>query len=216
MDTSKAKIIIIRHGESLGNANKLYLGHTDMDLSERGFEQAKMAAEYFKDEKFSAIYSSDLKRALNTALKHAELHSMPVIGGKELREVYLGEWEGKPISEVRAKWPFEFDVEWRERYGSMTPPGGEPVFLAGKRMYDKLLSIAKEVEGTTLVAAHGGVIRAFWCYMQGVEPSKWAEFVPFPSNASATFVGFDGEKLIPVQYSFDDYLLSNKTYILEA
>ncbi len=212
MDT---KFILIRHGESLGNANNLYLGHTDLDLCERGKEQALQAANYFKDREISAIYSSDLLRAYNTALPHAELHGLKVIKSKELREVYLGEWEGLPVADVRRRWPHEFDVEWRGRYGSMTLPGGESVFLAGKRMYDKLLSIAKEQEGTVLVTAHGGVIRAFWCYANGVEPSEWAAFVPFPSNASASFVGFDGEKLIPLEFSFDDYI-ENKTFIVDA
>ena len=209
----ETKIILIRHGQSLGNAKKLYLGHTDLDLSDVGREQAHAAAEYFKDEEISAIYSSDLLRAYNTALAHAELRSIEVIGSTELREVYIGEWEGKLIEEIRERWPYEFDVEWRDQFGSMTPPGGEPVYEAGKRMYNKLLSIAKETDGKVLVAAHAAVIRAFWCYMNGVEPSEWAAFVPFPSNASATFVGFDGEKLIPIRYSFDDYLEGNKTFI---
>lgn len=211
----ETKIILIRHGQSLGNAMKIYLGHTNLDLSDIGIEQARAAAEYFKDEEISAIYSSDLLRAYNTALAHAELRSMQVIASPELREVYIGEWEGRPLDEVRARWPYEFDVEWKEKFGSMTPPGGEPVYEAGKRMYNKLLSIAKENDGKLLVAAHGGVIRAFWCYMNGVEPSEWAAFVPFPSNASATFVGFDGEKLTPIRYSFDDYLEGNKTFIVE-
>ena len=67
----ETKIILIRHGQSLGNAQKIYLGHTDLDLSDVGREQAHAAAEYFKDEEISAIYSSDLLRAYNTALAHA-------------------------------------------------------------------------------------------------------------------------------------------------
>ena len=211
----ETKIILIRHGESLGNANKLYLGHTDLDLSERGKEQALEAAEYFKEREISAVYSSDLLRAYNTALPHAELRGLKVIKSVELREVHVGKWEGMPVAEVRRIWPHEFDVEWREKFGSMSPPGGESVFLAGRRMYDKLLSIAKSEEGTVLVASHGAVIRAFWCYANGVEPCKWAPYVPFPSNASASFVGFDGEKLIPLEFSFDAYI-SNKTFIVDA
>ena len=42
--------------------------------------------------------------------------------------------------------------------------------------------------------------------MQGIEPSRWADTVPFANNASATFVGFDGERLIPISYSFDGYM----------
>jgi broad specificity phosphatase PhoE len=203
MDT---KFILIRHGESQANALKTYAGHSDFDLSELGRAQARVSAEFFKDEDISAIYASDLKRAFNTALAHAELHSMEVIPTKEFREINVGAWEATPIAEIRAKWPKEFDIDWKTTFGDMTPPGGEPVYEAGKRMYNKLLAIAKERDGKILVAAHAAVIRAFWCYMQGVEPSKWAAFVPFATNASATFVGFDGERLYPIKYSFDDYL----------
>ena len=206
------EFIIIRHGESLANASKIYAGQTDIDLSDLGREQARIAAEYFKDEKITAIYASDLKRAYNTALAHSELHGLPVIPSEGLREVFIGEWEGLCLDVVREKWPYEFDVLWKQSYGDMTPPGGEPVFDAGKRMYEELLSIAKKESGKVIIASHAAIIRAFWCYMQGVQPDKWAEFVPFPSNASASFVGFDGENFVPLCYSFDEYL-EYKSYI---
>lgn len=211
-----AKFVLIRHGESIGNATKTYLGHTDIGLSEKGIEQAEAAAQYFKDENFSAIYSSDLVRAYDTALPHARLHSMSIIKSRELREVNVGEWEGKTISYITEKWPDEFYIEWKQNFGIATPPGGESVYLAGKRMYDKLMSIAKEVDGKILVTAHAAVIRAFWCYFQGVEPRLWGEFVPFPTNASASFVGFDGEKFIPIRYSFDDYISQSSSLLREA
>ena len=68
------KIIIIRHGQSIGNLKRIYLGHTNLGLSELGAEQAEIAARYFKNEKISAIYSSDLDRAYYTALPHSIYH----------------------------------------------------------------------------------------------------------------------------------------------
>ena len=202
----KTKIIIIRHGQSLGNEQRIYLGHTDYDLSVIGKKQAEICADYFADENISAIYSSDLIRAYNTALPHSLRHSLPVQKSQNLREVNVGEWEGRKIDEIRELWPHEFDYEWAKLFGSSTPPGGEPVYEAAKRAYNELLDIAKANEGTILVTMHGAVIRAFWCYSQGIEPQLWGSHVPFPTNASASFVGFDGEKLIPLQYSFDEYL----------
>lgn len=213
MDT---KFILIRHGESVANATHKYAGHSDYELSPKGHQQAWAAAEYFKTEKLTAIYSSDLKRAYSTALPHSKLHAIPVIKSRELREVYVGEWEDQYLSDIIERWPDEFCVEWRQKFGSSTPPGGESVYRAGKRMHDKLLSLAKEVDGKILIVAHAAVIRAFWCYFQGIEPLEaWAEFVPFPSNASASLVGFDGERFVPIKYSFDDYL-SDKAFVTEA
>ncbi len=210
------KFILIRHGQSLGNANNIYLGHTDLDLSEVGKAQAKTAAEHFRDEDISAIYSSDLIRAYNTAVPHAELHSLEIHVSEKLREVNIGLWEGKNVTELKEKWYKEFQVEWKGRFGSATPPSGEPVFSAGKRMYDELMSIAKSCDGKILVTSHAAIIRAFWCYASSIEPSEWAKYVPFPANASASFVAFDGEKLIPLKYSFDDYLNDNKIILPDA
>ena len=211
-----AKFILIRHGESMANATFRYAGHSDYELSPKGRMQAEAAAEYFKDEKLSAIYSSDLKRAYSTAIPHSERHSLPIIKSKELREVYVGEWENQTVSDITERWHNEFCVEWKQKFGSSTPPEGESVYLAGKRMHDKLMSIAKEIDGKILVTAHAAVIRAFWCYFQGIEPQLWGEFVPFPTNASASFVGFDGEKFIPIRYSFDDYISQNSSLLREA
>ena len=200
------KIYLIRHGESLGNATRLYLGHTNLDLSEKGKMQADAAAEYFKNFEISAIYSSDLLRAHNTALPHARLHGLSVNDSVNLREIYLGDWEGMPIDELKEKWENEFVGIWYGKFGSCLPPNGELVYNAGKRLHDELLRIARENDGTILITSHAAAIRAFWCYFQGIEPDLWAQFVSFPTNASATFVGFDGEKFYPIKYSFDDYL----------
>ena len=202
----ETKIILIRHGQSLGNATKTYLGHTDLGLSEKGEDQARIAADYFKDTDIEAIYSSDLKRAYNTALPHAKYHNLEVTASTELREVNVGVWEGMLMDDIIERWPQEFCIDWRQKFGTSTPPGGEPVREAAKRIYNKLLSIAKAHKGVVLVATHAAVIRAFWCYSQGIEPENWAESYPFPTNASASFVGFDGEKLIPLKFSFDEYI----------
>ena len=205
MNFDNVKIILIRHGQSLGNANNLYLGHTNLDLSEKGIEQAEIAAQYFKDFDIEAIYSSDLLRAYNTALPHAKLHGLEIILSKDLREVFLGEWESLPLDKLKTDYYHEFEEVWHGEFGTSTPPGGESVLDASKRMYAALLKIAKSHDGIVLVAAHGGVIRGFWCLASGLEPSEWARNFPFPTNASASFVAFDGEKLIPIKYSFDEY-----------
>jgi broad specificity phosphatase PhoE len=205
----EAKFILIRHGESLGNLKRIYLGHTDWDLSDSGKKQAQICAQYFKDADISAIYSSDLLRAYNTAVPHSLIHGLKIIPSEQLREVRVGAWEGKEISYISENWYKEFEIIWRGEFGTSTPPDGEAVIAAAKRFKAKLLAIAKEQSGTVLITAHAAVIRAFWCYISGIEPRLWGSFVPFPTNTSATFIGLDGENLVPIRYSFDDYL--NKT-----
>ena len=200
------KIILIRHGQSIGNLKRIYLGHTNLGLSELGAEQAERAARYFKDEKISAIYSSDLDRAYFTAIPHAKIHKLPIIKTEELREIYMGLWEGVAIDEIRKTQQYEFDIVWRQKFGESTPPGGEKVTDAARRIYNKLISIAKAHDGKILVTTHAALIRSLWGLLSGLAPSEWGEAYFFPTNASASYLGFDGEKLIPLKYSFDDYL----------
>ena len=94
------RLVIIRHGQSEANANYIFAGHSDFDLSELGKDQAKLAAEYlFKRIKPDAIYSSDLLRAYHTATPVGEIFNMPVIKEKGFREIFAGAWEGLSFAE---------------------------------------------------------------------------------------------------------------------
>ena len=194
------KIYLIRHGESLANAKRIYLGHTDWDLSPLGKEQAECVAEFLKDEKIDVIYSSDLIRAYNTALPHAKRRGMEIIPDKSFREIYLGEWECSPLDELEAKYPEEFSIGWRQNFGICSVPGGESVPELAKRIYAAVERVGKENEGkTVLVACHAAAIRSFWGLLTNTPAEEVCEKIPFPLNASVTTVIYDG-KLIPVEY----------------
>ena len=79
MNNQSTEIVIIRHGESLANKERIMIGQSDYDLSDRGREQAAATAEFLKNEHFDAIYSSDLCRAYNTALPNAKLRGLEII-----------------------------------------------------------------------------------------------------------------------------------------
>lgn len=198
---------LVRHGESLGNATRTYLGHTDLDLSERGYAQARVTAEHLRTVPFDAIYSSDLLRAHNTAVPHAEIHGLSIVDSVDLREVFLGDWEGCAVEKLLSEHHEEFAVKWLGEFGSFAFPGGESVYHAACRFYDKLLEIAKENEGkTVLITAHAAVIRAFWCKINGVSPLEaWGAAFPFSTNAAYSRCTFDGEKFIPLEYSCDSH-----------
>lgn len=202
------KIILIRHGQSIGNATKTVLGHTDLDLSELGYKQAKTTAEYLKNEKIVIIYSSDLKRAYNTAVPNGNFHNLEVIPDKKLREVYLGAWEGRTVDEIIGKWGIEaFRDEWLGKFGAFCFPEGESIADAGTRFYNEVLTISQQNEGkTVLIVAHAAVIRAFWAIISGVSWDQVAEKVPFASNASFSVAYFDGKSIFPDIYSYDEHL----------
>ena len=158
------KIIIVRHGESLGNLNHIMLGHTDIDLAPRGFLQAEAAAEFLKDEQIDRVYSSDLIRAMHTAEPHAKLRGMEVIPSRKLRECYVGDWENVPLDEIVEKWPDLFFEGWRKSFGTFRIPGGwgncrgvfqNPAERFAKKLYRwRYCNFAKQQQGVFLPKCH--------------------------------------------------------------
>lgn len=204
------RIILIRHGESLGNANRTILGHTDLDLSPLGYSQANATAEHLKCEKIDVIYSSDLKRALNTALPHAKIRNMDVICSEKLREIYVGAWENMKIDDIIAKWGREeYEDKWKNNFGTYKFPDGESVEQGGTRFYKEILRICHENKGkTVLIAAHAAVIRSCWAIISGISWQNLAKTYQFPTNASYSIAYFDGEKISPDSYSNDSHLVT--------
>lgn len=210
------KVILIRHGESLGNLNNIMLGHTDIDLAPRGYLQAEACAEYLKNERIDAIYSSDLIRAYHTAEPHARMRGLSITTSKELRECNVGDWENVPLEEIVEKDHSLFYDGWRDSFGTFEIPGGESVPHAAERFYREVLGIAKRNVGkTVLIAAHAAVIRAFWGKITKTPPEKLASTYLYPTNASCSFLYFDGEELLPIEYSVDEHLSEIGTIVFK-
>ena len=204
----KTKIIFIRHGESQGNAVRKILGHTDMDLSELGYRQARATAEALKDEHVDAIYSSDLLRAFNTAKPNADMRGLEVIPSKQLREVFVGKWEDRFAEDIIAEYgEEEYFGRWLGSFGTYVFPEGEAVWDAGNRFHREVLRIAEMHPGQTIIiAAHAAVIRACWGVFTGLTPENIAQNLPFPTNASYSVASYEDGKLTPVAFSCDEHL----------
>ena len=203
----ETKIILVRHGQSVGNANRIYLGHTNLGLTERGKTQAQCTAERLRDEKIDAIYSSDLLRAHDTAVPHSEIHGLPINDRQELREVNVGVWEGMSIDDMIRDYHDEFVIEWRQNFGTFTPPGGESMPDVGRRIYKAVEEIAKAHEGqTVLITSHAAAIREFWGMILGLEFEQIAAAVPFPANASFSTLSYCDGKFTPLEFSVSDHI----------
>lgn len=203
----KTRMILIRHGESLGNAKRIILGHTDWDLTDLGRRQAEMTAEALADRKVDAIYSSDLLRAYNTVLPMATSRGLEVIPDKGLREQFIGEWEGRNVQDIAESYGDLYHVEWCRNFGTFKAPGGESIVELGERIYRTLAAIAEKNEGKTLIIGlHAAAIRAFWGRMCKVAPEELAETYPFPSNASYSEIDFENGEFTPISFSCDKHL----------
>lgn len=98
-------ILLARHGETDWNREGRFQGWADPPLNPTGREQARALARQLADVPFDAVYSSDLRRAHETALIVAEPHCVPVVADAELREIDVGSWSGLTRREIEARFP---------------------------------------------------------------------------------------------------------------
>ena len=202
------KLLFLRHGLSVTNKLGCFCGQLDAPLDEEGYVQAEQVAEYIcANYKIDAIYSSDLKRAYNTAMPHATRRGLSVQPSKELREIRLGDWEGKKVAEVIVEYGDMYDKDWLLGYGTFRFPGGESTIEAGERFLAECSRIAEENDGkTVLVTAHAAVIRSFFSLVMNIPPEEVAGKLPFPTNASFSEVFYEGGKFTSGRFSVDDHL----------
>lgn len=187
-------VYLIRHGQSLGNLKRNFLGHTDWDLTELGYKQADCVAQYFDKISVDAIYSSDLMRARNTVVPLAKAKGLEIFSDKNLREIYAGLWEGQNYQFIEEKTPSEWKGWQRADSEDMGPAQGESVKELLSRVYGALLKIAQNSDGKTVVVAlHATPIRVVTNHVLGKSLSELYS-TPWVANASITRLNFEDNK----------------------
>jgi len=193
--------LLLRHGETEHTVGKLFSGSGGADpaLTPRGREQAAAAASALADRGITAVVSSPMRRARETADVFASSLGLPVGEVNDLRECAFGEWEGRSFAEVRERWPDEL-LAWLAST-SVAPPGGESFDAVERRVRlarDKLL--ARHPEGAVLAVSHVTPIKtlvrvslgapATALYRMELSPASLTEIQWF-SNGSASLRRFN-------------------------
>jgi len=148
-------LILVRHGETEWNAQRRYLGQSDILLSPFGRQQAELVAERLAHQKIDAVYASDLKRAWETAALIAQKHTLKVFSEPRLRELKFGVLEGLTFDEAQTQYP-EMIAAWFVDF-NQPPDGAETIDLFHARIADLLDDLKqKHDEQTLLLVGHGG------------------------------------------------------------
>jgi probable phosphoglycerate mutase len=199
------KIYLVRHGQSKANELDLFLGHGDLDLTEKGLKQAQLASKYLSTLKIDVIYSSDLMRAYHTSLPTAKLLNLSVNKEKGLREIDCGEWDFMKFDDLRVKFKESFDV-WVDNVADARCDGGESVEEVQNRMVETIKKIAKENYGkNVLIFSHATSIRCFAGYCTG-KGKYGIQEIPWANNCSLTEVEYEDGNFRLIEYGKDDYL----------
>ncbi len=183
-------LLLIRHGESVANADRVFVGHTDVDLSPLGELQAQKTAEFVKENyKVDKVYASDLKRAYRTGKFVADALGLDVIPDSGLREIYAGSWECEKFQTLMETNPDY--VLWKTDIGNAKPTDGEAVSEVWDRVHKRIIEIAELNEGKTIVlATHATPIRCMTARWLGLGLSGMKE-LPWAMNASVTEVIYE-------------------------
>jgi len=153
------RLYFIRHGETEWNKKNIVQGIQDIDLNEIGIQQAKKIALRLKENKIDAIYTSDLKRAINTANEIVKYHQSSFFEiNPLLREIQFGEWEGLSLEELNATY-YEQYSKWRTNPIEATFPGEGNLHNVKKRVSKFLEVILESQYNNIVIVTHGGIIK---------------------------------------------------------
>lgn len=169
------RFFLVRHGQIRQHKEKIFLGQTDVPLSEKGRIQAEEAAEHLSGFSFQTdrIYASDLLRASQTAEILREKSGIAhVIEEKGLREMNLGLWDGRFIREIKREFPEEYEKRGQNLMIYKQGRGSENFFDLQYRVIKTLVGILRnDPSPDVIVAAHSGVLRAIANNLEGKDIS---------------------------------------------
>ena len=167
------RLLLARHGQSLSNAVRRFQGVQDIALSDLGRQQAAALSAGLRRRRVAHVYASPLARARETASIVAAEHALPLTLVDDLRELSLGDWEGRTVEEVRALPGDPYGCWVRDPVGGC-PPNGEPLDRVQARVLDAVAAIAAAHPNgdDVLVVCHGGVISAYLAHCLGLSLSS--------------------------------------------
>ena len=218
-----AKLVLLRHGQSVWNAKNLFTGWVDVPLSPKGIDEALSAGKKICDIPFDAIFVSSLSRAQLTAMIAMSVHdegkvpcvvhpegsklekwgksfgnqeTVPTYVAWELNERMYGELQGINKDDARAQFGKEQVKIWRRSFAT-PPPGGESLKDTAARTlpyFDEKIVPCLEKGQNVLVSAHGNSLRAIIMQLDGLSEEEILEF-EIPTGEPIFYTFKDGKFL---------------------
>jgi len=174
-----AKLVLVRHGESLWNLENRFTGWVDVPLTEKGRAEAKRAAQLLSGMPFQVAYTSVLVRAQETLdLMLASLgRDIPVIRDAALNERHYGDLQGLNKADTARRYGDEQVKLWRRSY-DVAPPNGESLEMTSQRtlpFFDRAIMGDVRLDKNVLVVAHGNSIRSIVMKLDGLTKQQVLE-----------------------------------------
>ncbi len=195
-----SKLILIRHGQSVWNAENRFTGWTDVDLSEKGVKEAEEAGNELRNQVIDVVHTSDLIRAKRTAeiVIRANVSSKDTVTKSDwrLNERNYGALQGLNKAETAEEHGAEQVRIWRRSF-DVAPPDGESLEMTAKRTipyFEEEILPDLESGVNVLVSAHGNSLRSIVMHIEGISPND--------------IVSFEIKTGVPRYYDYSDGVLS--------
>ena len=183
-------ILLVRHGQSETNVQKVFTGQLDAPLTPMGIEQAQRMAGYVSQYPVKKVYASSLQRAVDTAAPICRLLNCPMETTDAFWEIYAGAWEGLSFEQVAQLYPDTYAL-WRENFGNACPNGGESVAQVYDRAVKAFLHIVESTpEDCVCIVTHAIPIRMIQSFIHHGSVGGAAQ-IPWVPNASVTVYDYD-------------------------
>lgn len=167
------KIILVRHGRTPWNKDKIFRGTIDIPHDEVGTEEARLAGEWLKGETLHAAYASPLFRAMDTAQAIVRHHGLPVQALPGLIDLNYGDWQGVPLAEVKVRWA-DLYRQWETAPHTVRFPNGETLEECRARAWAAVEEVVKRhPRQTVALAAHRVVNKVLIAAFIGLDNSHF-------------------------------------------
>lgn len=157
-------LVLVRHGETVGESSIRYHGANDVALSAHGIDQMRRVGAALRDETFSRVWTSTLQRSVGAARLIAPYREAEALPGFD--EINFGDWEGLTIEEIEARDPVGF-ARWRRDPARFTFPNGDSVIGFRQRIVATFRTIETTPADRSLAVVHKGVISAILGHLRG-------------------------------------------------
>jgi len=186
-------VFLVRHGQTEPNITGYYVGRSNEDMNELGYAQVRNLSPRLAKLPIASIYSSPLRRTMNTARLLAEPHKLEPVVLDDLIEIYLGDWQGRHRDEISQKWP---DIWQQSRIDptDVTIPNGESFQQVTGRAVRAFNRMVTENAGQqALAVTHDVVIRVLAAHVLGTSNSIYRHMEI--NNASLTIIRVEDDRI---------------------
>lgn len=188
------RIYVIRHAQAEGNLYRISQGQSNSGITERGWKQIEELQKRFEETHIDAVYSSDLYRTCATAGAIYLPKKLPLHKRKDLREIYVGDWEGMTWGDIARKYP-EKMKNFSKHLDKWHVDGAETPEQVRDRVVAAVREIAAENAGKTVaVFSHGCAIRILLGTLEGMSIAELGQ-APCGDNTAVSLIEADGDAL---------------------